>query len=257
MLKIKKNILSTIFILLSLGSAGAETITLKSGKVFNGEIIEKTKDYTRVKYNGLELYYENKYIKSIEDLKTDKPAAIKPEENPAQEMVSFLNKAIESGAAGNFVQARQEFEKQFNDAKGGLSILDAVEKGAISKEYATYLFQGSLYIIQEEYNLAIASLEKAWEINPQDPDVNFNLGFAHYSLGEYDKSIVYLYAALKLQPRDTQAYELIAKVYYNIGEFQKAKENLLIAKELFKKNGDANAVAHIDELLQSVAAVTP
>jgi tetratricopeptide (TPR) repeat protein len=225
--------------------------------VFNGEIIEKTKDYIRVKYNGLEIYYENKYIKSIEDLNTDEPTVIKQEEKPAQEMAPSLNKAIELGATGNFVQARQEFGKQFNDAKGGLSILEAVEKGSISKEYAAYLFQGSLHIIKQEYGLAIASLEKAWEINPKDPDVNFNLGFAHYSLGEYNKSIAYLYAALKLQPLDTEAYELIAKVYYNIGEFQKAKGSLLIARELLKKNGDENAVAHVDELLQTVAAVTP
>jgi hypothetical protein len=85
MLKLKKIILSVIFILLSLRSAGAETITLQSGKVFNGEIIEKAKDYIRVKYNGLEIYYENKYNKNIENLKTDEPAAIKQEEKPVQE----------------------------------------------------------------------------------------------------------------------------------------------------------------------------
>ena len=83
--------------------------------------------------------------------------------------------------------------------------------------------------------MALTSLEKAWEINPKDPDVNFYLGFAYYSLKEYEKSIVYLFAVLKLQPDDTGAYELIAKAYCNVGEFQKAKESLLIAKEILKR----------------------
>jgi len=239
-----------MFILSFVHSAAGETITLKSGKVFNGEIIEKTKDYIRVKYNGLEIYYENKYIKSIEDLKTDAPKVV-------PEAASPFNKGIELAAQGNFIQARQEFQKQLNDIKDGLSILDAVENGSISKEYAAYLFQGALHIVREEYQLAIKILEKAWEINPKDPDVNFNLGFAYYSLKEYEKSIAYLFVALKFQPVDTQAYELIARDYYSLGEYQKAKENLLIARKLLSKNEDGSGVAHIDELLQTVAIVTP
>jgi tetratricopeptide (TPR) repeat protein len=257
MFKIRITVLSIISVLLFLCSAKAEIITLKSGKVFNGEIVEKTKDYIRVKYNGLAIYYENKYIKSIENLQPDVPVVSAQPEKAAEGASSSSNKAIELAAAGNFSQARQEFEKQLNDIKGGLSIIDAVEKGSISKEYATYLFQGSLHIMNEEYNLAITSLEKAWEINPKDPDVNYYLGFAYYSLKEYEKSIAYLFVTLKLQPDDTEAYELMAKVYYSLGEYQKAKENLLIAKELFMKNGDTKGAASIEELLQTVAAVTP
>jgi tetratricopeptide (TPR) repeat protein len=257
MLKIKATVLFIIFIPLFLRSAEAEVITLKSGKVFNGEIVERAKDYIRVKYNGFEIYYENKYIKSIESQQSDMPIAITQKEKAVEKVSSFLNKGIDLALAGNFDEARQEFKKQLNDAKGGLDILDAVEKGVISKEYATYLFQGSWHIIKEEYNLAIASLEKAWEINPKDPDVNFNLGFCHYSLGEYDKTIAYLYAALKLQPDDTEAYELIARTYYNLGEYQKARENLLMDRELLKKNGDENGVAYITKLLETVATVIP
>jgi tetratricopeptide (TPR) repeat protein len=252
----KKSAFFIIFILLSLSSAEAEVITLKSGKVFNGEIVEKTKDYIRVKYNGLEIYYENKYIKSIENPQPDDSAASIQKEK-VEEALPSSNKGIELAAAGNFTEARQEFEKQLSDIKGGLSILDAVENGSISKEYAAYLFQGSLHIIKREYNLAIASLEKAWEINPKDPDVNFNLGFAYYSLREYEKSVAYLFVVLKFQPDDTEAYELIAKAYYSLGEYQKAKDNLVIAKTLLTKNDDKNGAAHIDELLQAVSAVTP
>lgn len=254
--RVKITVLSIIVILFFLCSAEAALITLKSGKVIDGEIIERARDYIKVKYNEFEVYYENKYIKSIENQPADAVVGVRQKENAPQEEASF-KKGLELASAGNLDEASQEFKKQLNDIKSGLSILDAVEKGSISREFAIYVFQGSLHIVNQEYNLAVTSFEKAWEINPKDPDVNFNLGFACYSLGEYEKSIIYLYAALKLQPDDIGAYELIAKAYCNVGEFQKAKENLVIAKELSEKNGDEKNVVHIDELLRVVAAVTP
>ncbi len=226
MLKIRGTILSIIFILVLLRYAQAEVVTLKSGKVINGEIVERAKDYIKVKYNGQEIYYENKYIQSIEAARTDAPAAITQKEKTAEDTTPSFKRGIELASEGKFDEAKKELEEQLNDIKGALTIFDDVEKGSISKEYATYLFQGSWHIINEEYNLATASLEKAWEISPKDPDVNYNLGFAYFCLGEYKKSAVYLSAALKLQPLDTEAHELLTKAYHNIGECQKAKDNL-------------------------------
>jgi tetratricopeptide (TPR) repeat protein len=257
MFKIKEAAASIIFVCLSLRCAGAETITLKSGKVFDAEIIEKAKDYIKVKYNGLEIYYENKYIQSIENPQPVEPATAAQKETLVSESEPALKKGMELAAAGNLVEARQEFEKQFNDLKGALSILDAVEKGSLSRELAAYLFQGSLHILNKEYELAKAPLEKAWEMDPKDPDVNYNLGFVYFSLREYDKSIAYLIVTLKFQPDDVSAYELIAKDYCNIGEYQKARENLLIARELSKKNGDENELAQINELIRIVETITP
>ena len=252
MLKIKGIVSATIFIMLFFCPAWADVITLKSGKAIEGEIVERAKDYIKVKYGGNEIYYENKYINSIESGSTDAPGAITQKEKVAEGTIPSFKKGVELASAGKFDEARQEFEKQLNNIKGGLGILDAVDKGSISKEFATYLFQGSLYIINKEYNLAVAPLEKAWEANPKDPDVNYNLGFVYYALGEYKKSVLYLYATLKLQPDDTDAYELLAKSYYNIGEYQKAKESLLVAKELFKKNNDEYAIARMNSLLEMI-----
>jgi len=249
-------VLAIIFILLLSCSAWAEVVTLKSGKVIDGEIVERTKDYIKIRCNGQEVYYENKYIKTIEGANTDASVVNTQEEKSAQDTMSSFKKGIELASAGKFDEARKEFEKQLDDVKSGLNILDAVDKGSISKEYATYLFQGSLHMMDGEYKQAIASFEQAWEINPKDPDVNYNLGSANYSLGEYQKSVAYLFATLKLQPDDTDAYELIAKAYYNTGELQKAKEYLLIAKELFKKSGDEDGAARMDGFLQAIQSQT-
>ncbi|MFA5276333.1 MAG: tetratricopeptide repeat protein [Candidatus Omnitrophota bacterium] len=256
MLKLIETVSATIFIFLLFSPVGAEVITLKSGKVIDGEIVERANDCIKVKYNGYEIYYENKYIKNIGGLREDVPAAITQKEKIAEDTTLSLKKGMELASAGKFDEARKELENQLNGIKGGLSILDAVEKGSISKEYATYLFQGSLHIINGEYNLAVASLEKAWEINPKDPDVNYNLGFVYYSLGEYKKSALYLYVALKLQPDDTEAYELLAKAHYNIGKYQKAKESLLMARELFKKSGDEDSITRMNSLLDAIPPQT-
>ncbi|MDD5477818.1 MAG: tetratricopeptide repeat protein [Candidatus Omnitrophica bacterium] len=214
MLKIRGAILSIIFILVSSRYARAQVVTLKSGKVIDGEIVERAKDYIKVKYDGQEIYYENKYIKNIEAQNAPELAVIAQKEKAVQDPMPSFKNAIELASAGNFGQARQEFQKQLNDINGGLNILDAAEKGSISKEYAIYLFQGSLHMINGEYNSAITSLEKAWEINPKDPDLNYNLGSAYFSLGEYKKSIAYLSAVLKLQPLDTEARELLTRAYH-------------------------------------------
>lgn len=261
MKKIKSIILAGIFIPLFICPARAEVITLKSGKVIEGEIIEKTKDYIKVKYNGREVYYENKYIKSIEagqsgassvitqKEEVPKDARIGQSDAPVEDTTFSFKKCLELAAAGNFSEARQEFERQLNDIKGGLGILDAVENNLITKEHATYLFQGSLEMINKNYKSATTSLEKAWEINPKDINVNYNLAFAYYTLKEYRKSAVYLYTVLKLQPDDVEAYELMAKVYYNLGEYQKSKEALLAARKLLERENNSAGVAEIDSYL--------
>jgi len=54
MFKIKGIILPILFVLIFCCSARAEVITLKSGKVIKGEIVERAKNYIKVKYNGNE-----------------------------------------------------------------------------------------------------------------------------------------------------------------------------------------------------------
>jgi len=163
-----------------------------------------------------------------------------------------FKKGVRLAAEGRFEEAQKELDGELTDINGALSILSDLNKGAISKEYAAYLFEGSLYLMDGKYPEAVTSLEKAWEINPKDPDVNYNLGSAYFYLKEYQKSIVYLFTALKLQPEDLQAYELIAKAYYNTGQYQKAKEILLIAKKIFQNNGNQDGVAQVDKLLETI-----
>jgi len=240
-----------IFILFFASGALAETITLKSGKVIEGEILERNKDYIKISTGGKDIYYENKYIKSFGVVK---PVEISPEPGDPAEAVSGFKKGLELASAGKLDEAEVEFKKELSDINGSLSVLKKVKNGAITREFAIYLFQGSLYSMEEKYHEAAVSLEKAWEMNPKDPDVNFNLGACYFLLNDYQKSIIYLFAALKLAPEDLQAYELLAKAYYNTGKYQEAKESLLTVKALYQKNGDGESVTRIDNILNSMSS---
>jgi tetratricopeptide (TPR) repeat protein len=241
MLKIQGSAWMMMSLLLWSGSVRAEVITLKSGKVINSEILERTENSIKVKVNGNEIYYENKYIKNIE---------------ADEETGNSFKKGVKRAAEGKFDEARQEFEKQVNDIQGSLAILEAAGKGSISKKYAVYLFQGSLHLMNKEYHQGIMSFEQAWEIDPKDPDVNYNLGSAYYSLGEYEKSTAYLSAVLKYLPDDTDAHELIAKAAYNRGKFPEAKERILSARKLFEKGGDREGVVRMDGFLAMMRSQT-
>jgi len=239
-----------LLILFFTKGALAETVILKSGKVIEGKIIEKNKDYIKISTGGKDIYYMNKYIKSIEEIK---PSAVSLESgDSANKTACGLKKGLELASEGKFDEAEEQFKKEQSDINGSLSVLKEAKKGNITKEFAAYLFQGSLYSMEEKYNEAVASLEKAWEINPKDPDVNFNLGACYFLLNDYEKSIVYLFTALKLEPEDLQAYELLAQAYYNTGKYQQAKESLLTVKTLYQKNGDEDSVTRINNILKSM-----
>ncbi|MFA6358293.1 MAG: tetratricopeptide repeat protein [Candidatus Omnitrophota bacterium] len=238
-----------IFILFSVKNIFAEVVTLKSGKVMEAQILEKNKDYTRIKYNGMPIYYENKYIKSIQGALEDNSFLAK---EGSSSISSYFEGGLKLAAEGKFDEAEQVFIKELADLNGALSLIDELKKGSINQECATYLFQGYFYMVQEQYSKAIEALEKAWEVNPKDPDVNYNLGVCYFFLQRYEKAEAYLLGSLAARPEDIQAYGLIARSYYNRGQNQKAKECLRIAIELLKKDGNAGALAEVNDFLQTI-----
>ena len=108
-----------------------------------------------------------------------------------------------------------------------------------------------------DYQKAITSLEKAWEINPNDPSVNYNLGIANFSIKDYKKASIYFLVVLKSHPDDAEVYALLGKSYYFMGQYQQAKENLLIARLLLQKKGDLDSLVEINNILQSIPSGNP
>ena len=64
---------------------------------------------------------------------------------------------------------------------------------------------------------AIASLEKAIELNPQYVVTYFKLGNIYYSRGENDKAIAFFKIAIEKDPNSAGAYYALSTIYYGLG----------------------------------------
>ncbi|MEX0809096.1 MAG: tetratricopeptide repeat protein [Dongiaceae bacterium] len=84
------------------------------------------------------------------------------------------------------------------------------------------------HIDDEEYNDAIALLEKARAEEPNNPDVLNWLGYSHRKLGDYDKSLNFYMAALAEEPEHLGANEYLGELYLLMNDLPKAEERLAV-----------------------------
>ncbi len=258
----------------------AESIVLKSGKIIEGKIIEETDQYVKIESEGRSLYYERKYIKSIE------------EDSPRPDGVNFyLKSGLKYGSQAKFQEAEEEFIKglEINPSEHNLQetskIIDDLKRGVIKEGYAVRLFKGSYYLMNAEYQPAITEFKEALKLNPDDPDlyyylgvcnysleqheeaitclkkvaeirldgeVYYYLGASHYSLGQYPQAIAYMEKVLKINPDDAEAYSVIGTSRYLLGQMQPAKEAFHKAIGLFKNKGDYLKAVDIEEFLSKL-----
>ena len=240
-------ILAAVFLISFAACAGAETITLKSGKQIEGDILERTDSYIKVlSQDGNTIYYENKYIRGIEKGSPDKAE-------------KHLKKGLGLASEGKLKEAREEFKLGLDERnpepniQGALAILDDVDAGRVNKDYALYLFKGSDCLMSGKNEEAIAILGDAFKIKPDDLDVCYNLGVAYYSTAKYEKAIEYLKKIVGVKADDAPSWGLIGNAYYMLGNDELAVENLTKARDLFRKYKDEAAAGEINELLDEIS----
>lgn len=265
----------------------AETITLKSGKKIEGKILDRTDKYIKIESDGALLYYKLQSIAAI-DKDQDLVTPVSSEDIPTKDARFYLKEGFKYGAQARFEEAEQEFKKGLaldssdNNLKEAAKMIADLNSGAINKEYAVYLFKGSNYLINEQYQQAITEFMKALELKPDDADLNYYLGVCHYSseqytqaitylnraqeikpdeeinyylgacyysLAEFSQAIAYLEKTLKANPNDAEAYSVLGTSYYFLGEREKAKANLNKAKELFENQGDYLKAGELEDFL--------
>ncbi len=229
-----------IIILSFYGLACAASITLKSGKKIEGKIIEETADYLKIEYNGEPVYYERKTIESVEK-KQDTNEYLK-------NGLAYASRGDLERAEGEFAMA-QAINPDDPNINGGLTIIEEVRRGTISRGFAIYLLRGSNYLLNRQYKPAIINFEKALRDKLDDPDICYNLGICYYSIDKYNPAAYYLEKTLKVHPADKEATLILGNIYAMQGKYTQAKEKLLAAKELFQKTGDDIAVKEINRML--------
>lgn len=217
----------------------AEIVVLKSGKEIEGEIIEKTKDFIQIQTSAGALYFMNRYIKEI---KESPVLNVDVHETADIDLSSQLQEGFEYASRGEFVAAERAFLKglplEYVDLIDALNLLHDVGQGGCSKEYAINVFKGFMYLKQQKYNDALVPLYEALKIQPEDPQVSYQIALIHFLLGEYGQTISSLERVLQYAPEYIEAYYMLGNAYYLNGQFTPSQKAFAITKELLRKTGD-------------------
>lgn len=288
--KLKLLILFFSLILIPPAPLFAESITLKSGKKIEAKILERTKDYIKIEVGSSPVYYELKYVKSIEA--DTGPALVQEEESaPVFAATLYLRQGFKYASQAKLKEAGEEFKKGLkiysgdHNLKEALRTLDELKAGAIKEDYALRLFKGSSLLLEAKFEQAKLEFQEALKLKPDDANLYYYLGICHYSLGQYPEAInylkqaqlnledaelyyylgaacyylgryqealSYLEKAVALNPSDAQAYCIIGASNYSLGKVQEAKENLNKAKTLFQDKFDYLKAKDVEDFLTQI-----
>jgi len=74
-----------------------------------------------------------------------------------------------------------------------------------------YYNQGLIYMDKKDYSKSAASFEKAQEMNPEDPGLNYNHGLVLLELGKFKEAKPKFERLLKDDPKDQHLKDLLKK----------------------------------------------
>ncbi|MFA5039585.1 MAG: tetratricopeptide repeat protein [Candidatus Omnitrophota bacterium] len=222
--------LALFFLLLLVSSqAQAEKVILKSGKVLEARIKEKTDSQVVLDYEGRDIYYETKVIETI----NGKP----PEEFSLAEITVEKSEVRGNFETGLFLASHRKFNEAFDSFKKALSedptddnsleaihILDDLRQEKISYDFAQALFEGTLLFLKRRYEAAAVSFQRAVDLKPDAQELYYNLGNLYNAMGQYRAAMPYFTKLLKENPLDAEVLFSLAFSYFSLNEFQKAAE---------------------------------
>lgn len=114
-----------------------------------------------------------------------------------------------------------------------------IEVAANPDEFFANYYLGVVYNFQREWDLAVASLQKASSIEPNNPDPYFQLGQAYQELNNHQRAIEVLRKAIALNPnlahnknQVTTAHHRLAQSLLKTGQTDAGRKELQIASDL-------------------------
>ncbi|MBW1769819.1 MAG: tetratricopeptide repeat protein [Deltaproteobacteria bacterium] len=147
---------------------------------------------------------------------------------PQSTAVETHTEGIEYAVQGNFSEARLEFEKvlkidpSFESARIALELIENVTDQKIKKETAIHHFKADGYIIERQWDEAIAECDKALEINHKFAMAYIDRGIASVGKREYGRAISDFNKAIEINPTLPGFYLSRGIVYSYKGEYDKA-----------------------------------
>ena len=93
-----------------------------------------------------------------------------------------------------------------------LSELDKIEKDFPDGEVQLILFRGGILLRMGKMDEGLEVLHKAMKLEPDNVDIQYNLGLAYFVKDQLDLAMVHLNQASQLAPSDVEVIELINKI---------------------------------------------
>jgi tetratricopeptide (TPR) repeat protein len=83
---------------------------------------------------------------------------------------------------------------------------------------------GWAYFFKEDLDKSYDFFKRAFELDPNNPTINFDVGSFLRSIGLYSQAIKYYSRSIELDPLDMTSYEMIAYCYISTGAFGKVAD---------------------------------
>lgn len=129
------------------------------------------------------------------------------------------------------LKERGRKKKRAEEYEEAIALLDrAVE---LAPEYApAYHELGNCYQLTTRFDPALENYDKSLELDPELGTAYRNRGNAYKKLGEFEKATEDYTEAIERKPNTEYLYSNRGAVYYNLGEYEKARADYTKAIEL-------------------------
>ena len=221
----------------------AEVITLKSGNVIEGELIEKGEDYIKIDFEGLPLTY---FFGDIDNIDGKNIFSDLGDSLDNKDLVI----GVTDGPEASIIFWKTVIEKKPNDIKAYNNVGFAYSQLGDYKEAIDYFKKaveidpnsavsysniGLTYISLKDYPSAVPFLEKAIELDPDNSlmaPAYHGLGANNLYSGKFEEAMPYLKKAIMIDPNFADAYANLGGAYAQLGQMEEAITNLVKAIQI-------------------------
>lgn len=136
-------------------------------------------------------------------------------------------------ALGNILRGRERFAEAAAAYSRAIDRLSEPE----ARDWALFYFRGMCYERAKRWPLAELDLQKALELNPEQPHVLNYLGYSWVDQELYlDKALDMITRAVELRPNDGYIVDSLGWAYYRLGRYEDAARELERAVELMPED---------------------